>query len=248
MKRILVIQFRTSGENRKEEMTCLRRCMSDTAALTSVSALDTSVPWHDPELVLSSYDGVVLGGSGDFDFDGGRAEGDPARRTSYEFLERLSPLCAHVFATDTPTFGICYGHQLIAAWTGAQVRHDPVQQKTGTYLVSRTALGEQDGVFETLPDTIHAQYGHKDSVCDVPQQSVLLMDGGERCRAAALRYHTAIYTTQFHPELRGVDMINRLNRTPGYIPEGVSAEEVVVDDPHGEMICRRFVTEVVTSL
>lgn len=210
-----------------------------------LDACDERELWHEPREILRDVSGVILGGSGEFDFDGGRAADDPSRTMSQTFLARLTPLLDYVFDHDIPTFGICYGHQLIGAYAGVSIWNDPKQKKTGTFAVCPCAETVHDPVFGSLTEPILTQYGHKDSLASVPSSAVLLMEG-EQCQVAALRYQQHIYTTQFHPELTAADMIERLQNAVGYLPEGVAAEEIIKDDERSNALLRSFVDKVIT--
>lgn len=205
-----------------------------------VSALDDSIEWQYPETIMEGYSGLILGGSGDFDFDGNREENDPARKFSYELLGQLRPLFTYLFDNDIPTLGICYGHQLLGAFAGAQVVFDEGQKKTASHEVKLIVKKNDYFLFSDLPESFSAQYGHKDVLDRVPEGAVLLMNGGEQCKISALKYKNNIYTTQFHPELTYDDMIERMNSTPGYLPEGVVAEEIFKEDPHSNKILQNF--------
>ena len=238
---ILVIQFRLNQAHSALEQASIDRELAGTVTTTYQSALDEVLFTREPAALLASYDGLILGGSGDFDFDGGRAAEDAAKVRSYELLERLRPLLAYVFATDFPLLGICFGHQLVGAYAGATVCHDPVQRKSRSHPVS-VVTGGDDGVvlLAGVPPSFYAHYGHKDSLDRVPEGATLLVQGGEACRVSALQYQQNIYTTQFHPELNVADMHKRLALLPGYLPEGVSVEEVFSEDSYSNTILRNF--------
>jgi GMP synthase (glutamine-hydrolysing) len=237
---ILGIQFRVAPAMIEREQAAMVREAGTYADIEFVSALDISVNWNEPAALMAPYHGVILGGSGDFDFDGGRLEDDTARQQSYVFLEQLRPLFQYLFDHDVPTLGICYGHQLLGAFAGAQVKRDEVQKKTRSHPVKLIVDKNDYFLFSDLPDTFYAQYGHKDSLDRVPEGAVLLMNGGEECKVSALRYKNNIYTTQFHPELTLEDMIARMHASPDYLPEGVVAEEVFKDSPDANRILRNF--------
>ncbi len=238
--KIIALQFRVSPASVVQEQVAIIRELGEAVEVTFVNALDTTVVWDQPELLMADYHGVLLGGSGDFDFDGGRAEADIAKRQSYLFLEQLRPLFQYLFAHDIPTLGICYGHQLLGAFAGAQVKSDPAQKKTKSHQVRLMVDKSDYFLFSDLPEEFFAHYGHKDALDRVPDGAVLLMSGGEACRVSALRYKENIYTTQFHPELTFVDMIDRMKSSPGYLPEGVLAEELFSRDAHSNRILQNF--------
>lgn len=108
--RIIVIQFRLRNNTvALEQQSIVREIRSD-VALDFHSALDGTLSWNDPKTLLLGYSGVIFGGSGDFDFDGGRLDQDQAKTRSYQMLEQLRPLLDYIFKHDVPTLGICYGH------------------------------------------------------------------------------------------------------------------------------------------
>lgn len=238
--KILTIQFRSNPSSREQEQAAIVREGGVYAEIEFVSALDESINWAEPATLMVPYQGVILGGSGDFDFDGGRALDDAARQQSYRFLEQFRPLFQYLFDHDIPTLGICYGHQLLGAFAGAQVRRDEVQKKTRSHQVKLMIDKNDYFIFSDIPDTFYAQYGHKDSLDRVPEGAVLLMNGGEACKVSALRYKNNIFTTQFHPELTLEDMLARMQASPDYLPEGVIAEEVFKASPDANRILRNF--------
>ncbi len=238
--KILGIQFRKSEASIMSEQAHFARAVSASADITFISALDDTIGWSDPAMVASGYHGILLGGSGEFDFDGNRPMDDPARTISYVFLERLRPLFSYIFEHDLPTLGVCYGHQLLGAFAGAQVLYSETQKKTCSHEIKLMVDKHDYFLFSDLPDCFHAHYGHKDALDRVPEGAVLLMNGGDQCQVSALRYKNNIYTTQFHPELTYESIIERIKCTPGYLPEGVLAEEVFCEAPHSNMILENF--------
>lgn len=243
MKRVLLIHSRVRHEVRSGEHALYEKAGKGLATFACISTLDKLRAWNDPAALLEGYDAVIIGGSSDFDFDGGRDEHDPARATSREILHRIRPLIEYILATRFPLLGVCYGHQLIAEICAGTVSHDESQQKIGTFEVSLTDAGKEDRLFEVLPERFLAQYGHKDSVTSLPLGATLLATGPS-CRFSALRYGARAYTTQFHPELDAEDAIRRFDMTTGYLPEGVHAAEVVRESPEASRLIPAFLERV----
>ena len=81
--KILLVQFRINPTAVEQERVSIQREVGDTCEVGFVSALDKEIDWNFPEVLMEEYTGVVLGGSGDLDFDGGRPADDEVRRISY---------------------------------------------------------------------------------------------------------------------------------------------------------------------
>jgi len=239
MIKILTLQFRINEAAIQQEQCGIRRELGEDVGVDFLSALDEGVNWQSPEVILDGYRGVILGGSGDLDFDGNRPADDEVRRMSLDALNRLTAFFRYLFDHDIPTLGICYGHQILGAFAGAEVRYDESQKKVCSHQLRLLADKDENIILSDLPDTIYAHYGHKDVLDRVPEGAVLLMDGGQQCQVPALRYKQNIYTVQFHPELRFVDMVERV-KSSGYLPDGVRAEEIFQDEPHSHRLLYNF--------
>jgi GMP synthase-like glutamine amidotransferase len=240
MNKILTIQFRTNQNSIMLEQKSIVREIGINARVDFISALEISLDWQCPETIIGNYQGVILGGSGDLDFDGGRPKDDEVRIISYEILGRLRPLFNYLFDHDMPTLGICYGHQIVGAFAGAQVHSDMAQKKICSHEVKFLVDKNEYFLFSDLPESFFGHYAHKDVLDRVPEGATLLMNGGERCKVSALQYKSNIYTLQFHPELTVGDMVDRVKNSPGYLPEGVAIEEIFKDDPSSNTILRNF--------
>lgn len=201
MNKIVVIQFRI--DERKvsdEERAFLNVFQNSSVDISFKNATSDSLQWSDPLAVLEGADGVILGGSGDFDFDGGRAHTDEFRIASHQFLIKMKPLLEYISEQDFPTIGICFGHQILARSVGTPVVHDTLQAKEGRHEVSLTADAKNDFLFKDLPHCFPVHYGHKDSLATLPEGATLLAYG-DKCSYSALRFGNNRYGFQFHPEL-----------------------------------------------
>lgn len=244
MKKILIIQSRQRPEMLAAERAEYERAVNSLAHINFVTSLTTTLSWENPEELLGGYDGVIFGGSGEFDFDGGRAHDDEARMVSQEIKERVKKLVLYILKQDFPLLGICYGHQIIAEVGGVPVVNDHSQKKVGTFQVFLTDAGKMDTLFSQLPESFLAQYGHKDSASRIPEGAVLLANS-PLCNVAAIRYGNNIYTMQFHPELTKDDVVWKLAHSPGYLPEGVSVDSIVRSSLEASMIIPKFIERVI---
>ncbi|MFM2424049.1 MAG: hypothetical protein RLZZ70_438 [Candidatus Parcubacteria bacterium] len=244
---VLLVQFRTSTETARLELESVGRELGTTVVVRTASALDGELTWNNPRVLLDGVSGVILGGSGDFDFDGCRDVADPARIQSYELLDQLRPLLDYIFEHDVPTLGICFGHQLIGAYKGVTVHHDPTQSKMKSHQVELLVDTVDHSLLQDLPRSFSAQYGHKDVLATVPVDARLVMCGGDCCQISALAYQKNIYTVQFHPELSVADMYKRVETTPGYLPEGCTVEALFEDSPAANRLLHNFASLVISQ-
>lgn len=189
--------------------------------------------------IVAASDGVILGGSGDYDFDGNRPSDDEVRRAARAFLHTLTPALAYLHDVDKPVFGICFGHQLLGAFHGTKVYHDVKQSKIRSHTVERI-VDVHHPYLTGVPPVFTAQYGHKDVLDRVPNGSTLLGHGGEGCLVSMLAYSQNIISTQFHPELSVEDMHRRVSVIPGYLPEGAMVEELFLESPDAHRLLRNF--------
>lgn len=200
MTRILLVQSRITPERVEREQNNFRRVIGDAATLSCIASVDESLAWTTPEQILAGYDGVIFGGSSDFDFHGGRPDGDPVRLMSMMILSRAKNFISYAMTQNIPILGVCFGHQIIGNMHDGMVTNDLEQKKMGAYEVTLTEEGKRDTLFSKLPSKFFAQYAHKDSVTNLPEGAVLLATG-ETCRFPILRYGAKTYTVQFHPEV-----------------------------------------------
>jgi GMP synthase (glutamine-hydrolysing) len=244
MKKILIIQSRAKPEMVASEQAGYTKVIGDRAELSFVSTIDLALPWNEPEKIIGGFSGIIFGGSGDFDFDGGRNDSDPARVEAHAIRDRLKPLVICAFEKKIPMLGICFGHQIIAEVHNTRVHSDPLQKKVGSHAVTLTTEGKGDQLFENFPETFVGQYGHKDSLSSLPEGAVLLATG-DNCKFSALRYSPYVYTLQFHPELTAEETLWKLQNSPGYLPEGVDPKSLVKDSKEASTIIPTFVEKII---
>ncbi len=233
--KVCLVQFRETPQADRLELASLCREMSPLVDVVPVCGVT-----GDVLSAIRICDGVILGGSGDFDFDGSRAPDDLVRMRTAALLNKLSPSLDYLFASDKPLFGICFGHQMMGAFCGASVYHDISQSKQRTHTVQLEENGRQHRLCSSLPASFAAHYGHKDVLAHVPTGATLLAQGGESCRVSVLSYSHNIVSTQFHPELSLVDVYERVARIPNYLPKDTSVEEVFTDAPHASTMLHNF--------
>jgi GMP synthase (glutamine-hydrolysing) len=176
---------------------------------------------------VDATDALLVGGSGHF------SVADP----SAVFFEPLADLLRGVVESSHPTFGSCFGYQLLVAALGGRVEHDPDCSEVGSFEVELTDDGRADPIFAAFPDRFVAQMGHLDRAVELPGGVVNLVKSA-RCPYQALRVDGApVWATQFHPEL---DQAANLHRYRAYIeryrPEDGDAEARFSSMPSPETV------------
>jgi GMP synthase (glutamine-hydrolysing) len=244
MPEVLAIQFRTNPQMLEQEQHVFERDIGAYVRVHFQNAFAHQVQWDAPAEVLAGYDAVILGGSGEYDLDGGRALDDPARQAARDVAYRIRPFLSYVLEREMPTLGICFGHQLMGLFAGSAVAKDEVQGKTGTYSLTKTADATDDPLFADIPETFQAQYAHKDVIDTKPVQAAVLAESSQ-CRFGALRYGRAAYSVQFHPELNADDMLHRLRHTSGYLPEDADGTQFIQPAPHATRVLENFVLHII---
>jgi len=153
---------------------------------------------------VRAHDALLIGGSGHFS----------VTQPSADFFPPLTQLLREVVETRHPTFGSCFGYQLLVSVLGGRVAHDAAHGEVGAFSVELTDHGRDDPLFGGLPDRFIAQMGHLDRAVDLPD-SVKNLVQSELCPYQALRIEGApVWATQFHPEL---DQAANLHRYRAYI-------------------------------
>ncbi len=112
---------------------------------------------------------------------------------------RLEEWILSLLHTDTPLFGICYGHQLLAKAAGGQVGFHPRGEEIGTVKVALLPDCVDDPVFQSLPQSFLAHVTHEQTVLRLPTGAVRLA-ANEYEPNHAFRLGGWAWGVQFHPE------------------------------------------------
>lgn len=177
---------------------------------------------------IPTFDALILGGSGDFSV----AEGDQP------FFGPLKDFLVWIVERGFPTFGCCFGYQLLVDAMGGRVIRDPGRAELGSVEVELTDQGVVDPLFGQLPRRFVAQMGHFDRATVLPE-GVPNLAMSENCPHQAIRVPGApIWATQFHPEL---DQQGNIDRCVAYIDEFDQIEGYqALPSPHALGILPRF--------
>ncbi len=127
----------------------------------------------------------------------GSAANVPTREA---WIVRAEAWLRDVVATGAPTFGICFGHQILAQALGGDVQRNPRGREIGTVSIERHARSDDEPLFEGLPARFEAQVTHIDSVVRLPPGAEPLA-WSDREDYHAIRFNPTCYGVQFHPEM-----------------------------------------------
>ena len=175
-----------------------------------------------PELDLSAYSGVIVGGSPFTSSD------PPEHKTpTQQRVEReLAGLLDELVARDFPFMGACYGVGTLGTHQGAVIDRT-YGEPLGAAEIELTDAGLEDPVLSGMPRRFTAFTGHKEACTVLPRHAVLLA-GSAACPVQMFRIRQNLYATQFHPELDAEGLCTRIDiyRHAGYFPPE-SAEDLM---------------------
>ena len=190
---------------------------------------------------LRDWSGILLGG-GPFNFSDPEPSKSPVQR---RVEADLRGLLDEVISEDFPFLGACYGVGAIGTHQGAVVGRR-YAEPVGAVSVTLTPQGQQDPLLRGLPATFEAFTGHKEAVSHLPRDAVLLATSPS-CPVQAFRIGSAVYATQFHPELDAAGLCTRIEvyKDAGYFPpeqaDELKARAYRAHVIHPHVLLRRFV-------
>jgi GMP synthase (glutamine-hydrolysing) len=157
---------------------------------------------------------------------------------------------------QTPTLGICFGHQMLAEALGGRVGRNPRGREIGTVGLRLhresplfgdiPAVAVEDAAGKESPLTANAS--HLDSVLELPTGAQVVASS-ELEPHAALQFGPRAWGVQFHPEFD--EQITRCyltERREAIQAEGLDTDQLLSrasDAPVGRGALRRFIQNVV---
>ena len=185
--RVLLIQARNTLAMEQQEQQCfVERCRIPLSQFVLVNL--TRAPVY-PAL-LDEVDAMMIGGSGEY-----------SAHKDYPWMQALLELCRAAHDRDVPTFGSCWGHQVLARAFGGTVIYDNERAEFGCGLIELTQAGREDQLLREFPDRFKANLGHHDRVSVLPPNAVELAFNASQRNQAFRIDAKPIYGTQFHSEL-----------------------------------------------
>ncbi len=102
-----------------------------------------------------------------------------------------------ILSLGVPVLGICYGHQLLAKLSGAEVR----PAEGGSEYGKTELTADPSGLFEGIPESSTVWMSHTDYVAGLPEGFRVLAKTASCPVAAMGNEEKALYGVQFHPEV-----------------------------------------------
>lgn len=203
--KVLLIQARSTDDIEVQEQECfLERCRIDVPQLSSRSVLCEPLGVD----LLDEYDAIMIGGAGEF-----------SAVEDYDWMPGLLEFIRTCYDRRIPTFGACWGHQLIARALGGRVVHDSSMAEMGCHPVTLTDSGRRDEIFGSFPARFLANMGHHDRVVELPADAIELARSDSQPYQAFRMAGRPMYGTQFHSELDARRERERLFRYREHYPE-----------------------------
>jgi GMP synthase (glutamine-hydrolysing) len=169
---------------------------------------------------LRDWSGIFLGG-GPFNASDPEGSKSPVQRRVEADLRALFD---KVVSADFPFLGACYGIGTLGGHQGAVVDRR-YAEPIGAVPVTLTRDGRHDPLLAGLPATFDAFVGHKEAISELPHHAVLLASS-PACPVQAFRVGSAVYATQFHPELDAASLCTRIEvyKHAGYFEPAQAGE------------------------
>jgi GMP synthase (glutamine-hydrolysing) len=143
---------------------------------------------------------MIIGGSGSYSVQHAR---------SASWVHPLRDVIDRALAVALPSFGICFGHQLLGYHLGSEVVTDPDRAEVGTVPIHLSDAGKKDPLFSALGPQFFAHTGHSDAVLGVPE-GVELLGSSPMLETQIFKAKGAcFYSTQFHPDISGAEAQSR---------------------------------------
>lgn len=229
---IILIQYRTDQSRIHEQECIINKLNLPPENITIINAFDEHL--NISKINLPDYTGLITGASGQYNVTDWSKDAQTKIEQTYPLLEKAIEL-------DTPTLGICFGHQLIAKMLGGEIERSEQQAETSAQEITLSNSGKNSLIYRHLPSHFFAALGHKDSVTKLPSKAILLASS-PRCPNQSYQIGNNVFTTQFHPELTKQDVLWRLKYYPEY-RFGKTIEEInneLPETPHPHKMFDNF--------
>lgn len=186
--RVLLVQARAGEGMERQELQCfVERCQLRPDQFVQLNVARGGRITPD---ALDGVDALMIGGAGEY-----------SARLDYPWMADLLALVRTATDADLPTFGTCWGHQVIARALGGTVVFDPERAEFGCGEIELTDAAATDPLMRSFPPTFLANMGHSDRVTLLPDGAIELARNASQPNQAFRVAGKPVYGTQFHSEL-----------------------------------------------
>lgn len=196
----------------QEQMCFIERCRLPPEQFRVINVARGDQPSIDD---LQGVDALIIGGAGKY-----------SAAEDYPWTEALLNLVRRAVSNELPTFGSCWGHQVIARALGGSVIYDPERSELGCRWVELTDAARTDPLFHRFPSRFRANMGHHDRVTALPEGAVELAHNEQPYQAFRIA-GAPVYGTQFHSELDADRERERILVYREYYRDALPDEETV---------------------
>ena len=192
--------------------TWFRSAIEPDVSLHEVDARDSIAPAH-----LDGFDAMVISGS------------PHAAYEPHPWIPALETTVREAIRTRAmPVLGVCFGHQVVAQALGGRVIRNPRGREIGTKALRVSAHGRESAMLAGLPEPLHVQLTHCDTVAAPPPGArVLATSDHDECQAFEIG---SAWCTQFHPEITAEIIRAYLHaRRPVITSEGLDADALLAE-------------------
>lgn len=206
--RVLLLQARNTDAMLMQEQECfIERCRITPSQLVAVNAVREAL---HPSM-LEGFDAFMIGGAGEY-----------SATEEHPWMPDVFDLLFEAYERALPTFGSCWGHQVMARAFGGEVVYDSERAEIGCGYVALTDEGAADPLFGSFPRRFRVNMGHHDRVSRLPEDGVELALNESQPFQAFRIGDRPMYGTQFHSELDAVRERERLVAYREYYDEVAS--------------------------
>ena len=170
--------------------------------------------------------------------------GSPAMVTDQEpWSEYTAEWLGTAVQSGLPTFGICYGHQLLAHALGGRVDYHPRGREIGTVEICLNKSVAGDQLFGEYSGCFPVHVSHSQTVIELPAAAVVLAANDFEPNHI-VRYSQLCWGVQYHPEFDEDIMRAYIEgRQEALLSEGLDPQfllEHIVPAEQAETVLRRF--------